>query len=72
MTGAANNQKLSAQLGPTPTGTGSGNLPRSWGGHPWGALPPVAAAARDKGPAIVAMILGFIFCWPIGSASWRF
>jgi hypothetical protein len=64
MTSAANNQAY----GNPGWGTGSGDYRGRWGNFHGGAMPPWFPPHAAKPVLIVAMILGFVFWWPVGLA----
>ena len=66
MTSAANNQGFGPNWSNPNWGPGSADQRGPWGGHYWGFLPPWLPPPAAKGLLIAAMILGFVFCWPIG------
>jgi hypothetical protein len=68
MSGAANNQSF----GPNWGNPNWNNYRGPWASHYWGMLPPWLPPPAVKGLAIAAMILGFVFCWPIGLAVLAF
>ncbi|HEX4043487.1 MAG TPA: DUF2852 domain-containing protein, partial [Xanthobacteraceae bacterium] len=65
MTNAANNYG-------TPNWTSSGghgpwsHFGNQWGNRPWGMMPPWMPPYAAKPLLIAAMILGFVFWWPVG------
>jgi hypothetical protein len=71
MTSAANNQSFGNWGNPN-WNSGYGPFRGGWGGHAWGMLPPWLPPPAVRGLALAAMILGFIFCWPIGLAILAF
>jgi hypothetical protein len=81
MTSAANNQAYGPNWGPSNWGppnwtnaqsgggdNGGGYHPgwNGWGNHYWGMMPPWMHPYAARPIFIVAMILGFVFWWPVG------